>query len=131
MTCEYCDGTGFEACDNCGERDCGHNGSRVCVLDGVEYGAGPCRQGCVPAHGLDPDYVLGESHTEVYAMDMGLLTDGTLAELGRRLDLTLRIAAQLKEARAALETALIEAMPEDTLTMDGIRVVRERAPRSS
>lgn len=131
MECELCSGTGYEPCDNCGEHDCGLNGNRVCVIDGEEYGASPCGQGCTPPHGLDPDYALGESHTAVYEMDMGLLTDGTLADLGRRLDLVLRIAAQMKEARDALETALIEMMPEDTLTMDGIRVVRERAARSA
>lgn len=112
MECELCSGTGYEPCDNCGEHDCGLNGNRVCVIDGEEYGASPCGQGCTPPHGLDPDYALGESHTAVYEMDMGLLTDGTLADLGRRLDLVLRIAAQMKEARDALETALIEMMPK-------------------
>lgn len=129
MECEVCSGTGYECCDNCGEHDCGLNGNRVCVIDGVEYGAGPCRQGCTPPHGLDPDYVLGDAYTLVDGMDLGLLTEGTLADLGRRLDILTRTAATLREAKAALETALIEAMPEDTLTMDGIRVVRERKSR--
>lgn len=54
MKCQYCDGTGIEPCGNCDERDCGldPDGRRPCFIDGEEYGAGPCRQGC-PIPGQD------------------------------------------------------------------------------
>jgi len=80
---------------------------------------------------VNPDQVLGEIFTSVETLVSDDLTDGTLHDLGQRLDMALRIISNLKVAKEALEIALIDSMPEDTLKMDGVLVVRERVTRST
>jgi len=80
---------------------------------------------------MDVDEIIGDVFTRVDTMPMGDLTEGTLQDLGRRYDLALRTIAKAQEIRDALEVALVEAMPEDTLTMGDITVRREKAKRWS
>ena len=131
MTCSYCDDTGVEPCENCGERDCGRGNDLPCVIDGCVYGAGPCRQNCPGWDDIDPLPALSEMFTALEAMTLDSLTEGTLADLGMRYDLILRIQGILRTQKEAVETALIEAMPENTVTTGGVRIHRERAARSA
>ena len=134
MTCEYCDDTGIEPCANCSERDCGLSGDDMpCHIDGVTYGAGACRRGCPVELVVDADAVLGDAAVGIDALHEALdaVTEGTLADQGTRLALAEHLLAQLKVIKAGLETALIEAMPEDTMSMNGVVVQREKVTRST
>ncbi|MCJ7725661.1 MAG: hypothetical protein MUP76_04650, partial [Acidimicrobiia bacterium] len=101
------------------------------MIDGCVYGAGPCRQNCPGWETADPLPVLGEMFTALEGMSLDSLTEGTLADLGMRYDVILRLQAMLRTQKDALETALIEAMPEDTVITGGVRIIRERAARSA
>ena len=79
----------------------------------------------------DPDLAIGELFTQLDTLDLGELTEGTLADLGRRYDMLLRIIGMAKHARDALEIALVEAMPEDSLSMEDVTIIRKRSPRSA
>lgn len=81
-----------------------------------------------PNRDRDPDAMLGDvvTLTSDLAADMDGLTEGALDELGLRLELVLHAAADLRVLRNALEVALIDAMPEDTMAMNGVVVQRVR-----
>lgn len=82
---------------------------------------------------MDADQQLGEILTafETLTADLDATTEAPLDDLGRRYDMVLRIRTATTELRDALEIALIETMPEDTLTMDGVVVKREKSTRST
>lgn len=81
----------------------------------------------------DPDAMLGDvvTLTSDLTGDMDGLTEGTLPELGMRFQLLLHAAADIRTLKAALETALIEAMPEPTMRMGDVVVKREPKSRWS
>lgn len=58
---------------------------------------------------------------------------GTIEELARRLDLALRAIALLNDIAGQAEMALVEAMPEDAMAINGVGLLvrSEKPPRMS
>lgn len=79
----------------------------------------------------DVDAVLGDAMTLLESFTDDEFSEAPLDDLGRRLQAVLHIAAKARALRDLIEIALIEAMPEDSLRMGDVTIVRERATRSS
>lgn len=82
---------------------------------------------------MEAEQHLGEAVTNLYSITENLdgLTEGPLDDLGTRYNMVLLAMGELKTMRDALELALIESMPENTMSINGVTVMRERKTRSS
>jgi hypothetical protein len=78
---------------------------------------------------MDADAVIGDVVTLLEELPLDDVTTGTLADLGSRYQYALHISAVAGRIRDALEVALIDAMPEDTMTMNGVVVKRANVNR--
>jgi hypothetical protein len=88
-----------------------------------------------PNHWPEPwpsiDDTLTDVATTLDQANIPAVTSGTVEELARRLDLTLRATTLLNDIAEQLEQALIDAMPEDAMAINGVGVLMrsERQPR--
>ena len=66
---------------------------------------------------MEAEQHLGEAVTNLYSVTENLddLTEGPLDDLGTRYNMVLLAMGELKTMRDALELALIETMPENTM----------------
>lgn len=77
------------------------------------------------------DAFLSEAVTSLELVPLNSATTGTIGEYAQRLDMCRRILQSATLIRNALEVAIAEAMPENTMVEGGLRIVRERANRSA
>lgn len=80
---------------------------------------------------MDADAVIGDVVTLLEELPLDNVTEGTLSDLGARYQYALHIVATAGRLRDALEIALVDAMPEDTMTMNGVTVKRATKNRWS
>jgi hypothetical protein len=78
---------------------------------------------------MDADATIGDVVTLLEELVLDDATEGTLADLGSRYQYTLHILGIVTRLRDALELALIDAMPEDTMSMNGVVVKRANVNR--
>jgi hypothetical protein len=73
---------------------------------------------------MDVDAVIGDVVTLLEELPLDDVTEGTLADLGARYTYMLHVIATAGRMRDAIELALVDAMPEDTMAMNGVVVKR-------
>lgn len=73
---------------------------------------------------MNADTTIGDVITLLEELVLDDVTEGTLADLGSRYQYLLHITAIAQRTRDAIEIALVDAMPEDTMSMNGVVVKR-------